>query len=153
MIHFLNILKVTEDQHKAIYNIMEEFMNFKVKVYPINAAPSLERNAKISINLMLGNIDLFVKYNELVSFYRSLLPFGKLSYRLILAAPPQKTVSPSYFILLFHSHLWLAILLMHIILIGFLIAYKQLHKLNVNQCWDTIFHVIGISFERIPFDF
>lgn len=135
--------------NREFYGTLSKYMHFKINYDTKNFKQEVVSQSLRS--LLLGKSDIFVHYIQSGSRHINLSPIFDFYYQLYMTIPINDSVSSSYFIELFHSTLWFAILAIYCTIIGFLLMYKYFHKLRVNQYIESIFHVIGVSSEQIKF--
>lgn len=102
-------------------------------------------------SLLVEDNDIALFYTTTRSYQETLPSVSNGHERIYMVSNMNDSVSSTYFIELFEPNLWIVILTTYVIILGFLIIYLYLHRLEFNQYFESIFHVIGVSTERIQF--
>lgn len=107
--------------------------------------------SKLFYALSFGKYDITLVFTAFRSFHITTPSMIILYERLFLTLPSKRSVSSIFFMDLFQAKLWIGILAVYTFFLGFFMIYCYMHKLNFNQFVELVFHVFGISSERITF--
>lgn len=127
-----------------VFGLFAQYMKFDIKLFNISGS-------NIINSVIYGEYNMSSFFTSSGSYHTTLPPLYISEYKLYFTILHIHSFSSTFFIELFHPFLWIAILTIYIIFTTFLFIYKRFHKLKINEYLESVFHIIGISFEQIKF--